>query len=50
MDTKERELRDALAALLDFVTSGRRYESRNPYSIPEVESAYRALDRDWRKE
>lgn len=46
----ETELREALAALLEFVTSGRRYETRNPYTIPEVEAAYKALGRDWRTE
>ena len=40
----------ALHALLDFVVSGRRYESRNPYLTPEVEAAFKALGRDWRKE
>jgi hypothetical protein len=40
------ELEAALAALLEFVTSGRRYETRNPYSLPEVKEAIRLLDLD----
>jgi hypothetical protein len=40
----------ALTDLLDFVVSGRRYETRNPYSIPEVNAAFEALGRDWRNE
>ena len=35
----------ALEDLLEFVTSGRRYETRNPYTIPEVQAAFRALAR-----
>lgn len=42
------ELRKALTDLLEFVTSGRRYETRNPYTIPEVDAAFKALGKDWR--
>lgn len=37
--TKEKALID----LLDFVLSGRRYETRNPYSVFEVKQAIVAL-------
>lgn len=36
-------LTKALTELLDFVVSGRRYVSRNPYTIPEVKQAQEAL-------
>lgn len=36
----------ALAVLLDFVTSGRRYTRQNPYTIPEVKEAFAALGLD----
>lgn len=48
--TQPDALRIALENLLEFVTSGRRYETQNPYTIPEVEAAYKALGRDWRYE
>lgn len=35
--------RKAVRALLAYVTSGRRYESRNPYTIPEVIAAIHAI-------
>jgi len=37
------ELQTALKALLLFVTSGRRYKSQNPYTLPEVNEALKAL-------
>lgn len=43
-------LAEALTNLLEFVVSGRRYVNRNPYTIAEVQEAYKALGRDWRKE
>jgi hypothetical protein len=36
----------ALEKLLEFVTSGRRYESRNPYCIDEVKEAMAVLEAD----
>lgn len=42
------ELRLALTNLLEFVTSGRRYKSQNPYTIPEVQASFKALGIDWR--
>ena len=44
------ELRAALEDMLDLITSGRHYETQNPYTRPEVKQAYRALGRDWRTE
>ena len=43
-------LRDALEAMLDLITSGRHYQTQNPYTRPEVEQTYQALGRDWRTE
>lgn len=42
------DLGQALEAMLDLITSGRHYETQNPYTRPEVEQAYRALGRDWK--
>ena len=42
------ELQAALEAMLDLITSGRHYETQNPYTRPEVEAAYKALGRNWR--
>ena len=47
---KERELKEALEALLELITSGKHYETQNPYTRPEVEQAYKALGRNWRSE
>ena len=44
------ELREALETMLELITSGRHYQTQNPYTRPEVEQAYRALGRDWRTE
>ena len=44
------DLEAALEALLDLITSGRHYQTQNPYTRPEVEQAYKALGRDWRTE
>lgn len=43
-------LRDALEAMLSLITSGKHYETQNPYTRPEVEQAFKALGRDWRTE
>ena len=40
---KHEQVEDALKRLLDFVTSGRRYETVNPYFIKEVKDAFTAL-------
>ncbi len=36
-------MKKALADLLEFVTSGRRYDVQNPHTIPEVKAAIEAL-------
>lgn len=36
-------MKKALADLLEFVTSGRRYDVQNPHTIPEVKAAQEAL-------
>ena len=41
--SNEEKLRRALTNLLEFVTSGRRYQTQNPYTIPEVKAAMAAL-------
>ena len=33
----------ALRDLIEYVTSGRRYKSVNPYCVPEVETGLKAL-------
>ena len=33
----------ALRNLIEYVTSGRRYESKNPYLVPEVVEGLKAL-------
>ena len=45
-----KELQDALEAMLRLITSGKHYETQNPYTRPEVEQAYKALGRNWRSE
>lgn len=35
--------RAALKSLLGFATSNRRYETKNPHTIPEVRKAQKAL-------
>ena len=35
--------RKALKDLLEFTTSGRRYKTQNPYTIPEVSAGFEAL-------
>lgn len=38
------DLEKALGALLDFLTSGRSSETRNPYTVPEVQAAIKLLN------
>jgi len=35
---------DALVAMVELITSGRHYESQNPYTRPEVKAALAALE------
>ena len=37
------ELQRALQALTEFCTSGRRYQTQNPYTIPEIKAALHAI-------
>jgi hypothetical protein len=37
------ELERALSMLTEFCTSGRRYKTQNPYTLPEIKSALKAL-------
>jgi len=41
---KKKSCKAALRNLLQYVTSGRRYESKNPYMVDEVKDAIVALD------
>ena len=47
MDDQEKimELQGAVAELLEAFTSGKHYESKNPYSRPCVQRGMRALGR-----
>ena len=47
---REEELEAAVEALLDLITSGRHYQTQNPYTRPEIEQAFKALGRDGRTE
>jgi len=38
-----KELERALSVLTEFCTSGRRYKTQNPYTLPEIKSALKAL-------
>ena len=39
MSTEQNELLEALAGLIDLITSGRHYKTQNPYTRPEVKAA-----------
>lgn len=41
---RERELAKALEDLLEYITSGKHYEIRNPYGLSQVKEAIRLLD------
>ena len=42
-EAKSSEVETALRNLLDYVVSGRRYETTNPYFVNEVKEAFKAL-------
>jgi len=39
----QRSLIIALRNLTEFCTSGRRYQTQNPYTVPEIKAALQAL-------
>jgi hypothetical protein len=43
-EAKSSEVEMALRNLLNYVVSGRRYETTNPYFIKEVKEAFKALE------
>ena len=40
---KKHTCKAALRQLIDYCTSGRRYQTQNPYSVPEIKDAIVAL-------